>query len=176
MDDKPRRVLSEEEDWLKLFRDNQKAASGPPLADEGDYGRAAHTPAQDDEPPTAPAVIKATPFIWVDPASIPRRKWLYGRHYIQNFISQTVAPGALGKSSLAIVENMAIAAGLPLLGVTPHESVPVWYWNGEDPEDELQRRIISAALRHRIGRSELEGRLFVDTGRKTKIVIAEQTR
>ena len=134
------------------------------------------TPIGEEQLEPRPAIIKATPFVWVDPAAIPRRKWLYGRHYIRNFVSQTVAPGAFGKSSLVIVETMAIASGLPLLGVTPHESVPAWYWNGEDPEDELQRRIIAAALRHGVDRSKLENRLFVDTGRKTKIIVAEQTR
>lgn len=124
----------------------------------------------------APVVIKATPFAWIEPASIPRRKWLYGRHYIRDFVSQTVAPGGYGKSSLVLVETLAIAVGLPLLGVKPDESVPAWYWNGEDPGDELDRRIISAALRHGVDRSQLEGRLFVDNGRKTKIIIAEQTR
>ena len=110
----------------------------------------------------APVVIKATPFAWIEPASIPRRKWLYGRHYIRDFVSQTVAPGGYGKSSLVLVETLAIAVGLPLLGVKPDESVPAWYWNGEDPGDELDRRIISAALRHGVDRSQLEGRLFVD--------------
>jgi hypothetical protein len=167
-------LLSDEE-RAEIEGDDGRGA--PPPNGEGDCGDyASHAPRQDDERGRAPTIIKATPFVWIEPAAIPRRKWLYGRHYIQNFISQTVAPGALGKSSLVIVENMAIAAGLPLLGVMPNESVPVWYWNGEDPEDELQRRIISAALRHKIGRSNLEGRLFVDTGRKTKIIIAEQTR
>jgi hypothetical protein len=49
-------------------------------------------------------------------------------------------------------------------------------WNGEDPMEELQRRIIAAALHYGIGRGEIDGRLFVDTGRETKIIIAEQTR
>jgi RecA-family ATPase len=120
--------------------------------------------------------IKATPFKWIEPAAIPRRKWLYGRHYIRDFVSQTVAPGGHGKSSLVLVETLAIVANLPLLGVMPHESVPAWYWNGEDPGDELDRRVISAALRHGLDRSQLEGRLFIDNGRKTKIIIAEQTR
>lgn len=68
---------------------------------------------------------------------------------------------------------MSLAA--PLLGVTPNEKTSVWYWNGEDPI-ELQRRIAAACLHYEIDRSEIEGRLFLDTGRKTKIIIAEQTR
>ena len=122
------------------------------------------------------SLVTASPFVWVDPANIPRRQWLYGRHYVRKFISETVAPGAFGKSSLAIAETLAIITGRGLLGVTPDERVNVWYWNGEDPLEELQRRIIAAALYYEIDPAEIEGRLFVDTGRETKIVIAEQTR
>ena len=125
--------------------------------------------------PPAPT-IKASPFVWVDPAAIPHRQWLYGRHYVRKFISETVAPGAYGKSSLAMAEALAIVTGRGLLGVTPDERVNVWIWNGEDPMEELQRRIIAAALHYGIDQTEIEGRLFVDTGRETKIIIAEQTR
>ena len=31
----------------------------------------------------ATAGIRASPFSWVDPTKIPRRQWLYGRHYIR---------------------------------------------------------------------------------------------
>jgi AAA domain-containing protein len=120
--------------------------------------------------------INATPFVWINPVDIPARRWLYGRHYIRKYISATVAPGALGKSSLDIVEMLALASGRPLLGVTPAERVNVWYWNGEDPLDELQRRVTAAALHFGIEPAEIEGRLFLDSGRKQKIIIAEQTK
>ena len=120
--------------------------------------------------------IKATPFAWIDPAAVPRRQWLYGRHYVRKFISETVAPGAYGKSTLAITEALAIVTGRPLLGVTPDERANAWVWNGEDPMEELQRRIIAAALRYEINPTEIEAHLFVDAGRETKIIIAEQTR
>jgi hypothetical protein len=119
--------------------------------------------------------IRATPFHWVDPASIPPRRWIYGRHYIRQFLSETVAPGAYGKSTLAITEALAIVTGRPLLGAAPDEQVNVWYWNGEDPEEELQRRVAAACLHYAIEPSELEG-LFVDSGRKQKIILAEMTR
>lgn len=100
----------------------------------------------------APArqIITATSFVWIDPAKIPRRRWLYGRHYIRNFLSATVAPGAFGKTSRIIVEALALTTGRPLLGVTPDEQVNVWYWTGEDPADELQRRVAAACLHYEI--------------------------
>lgn len=80
----------------------------------------------------------------------------------------------MGKSSLVIVESLAIATGRALLGKMPEETTPVWYWNGEDPMEELQRRIMAAVTHYGIKPPEIAGRLFVDTGRETKIVIAEQ--
>ena len=123
-----------------------------------------------------PVKFTPTPFKWRDPATMPRRRWIYGRHYIRQFITASIAAGGVGKSSLEIAELLSIVTGRPLLGVTPDERMNVWYWNGEDPAEELERRIVAACLHYEIDPSELEGRLFVDTGREAKIIIAEQTR
>jgi hypothetical protein len=120
--------------------------------------------------------INATAFRWVEPTTIPRREWLYGHHYIRRFVSITVAPGGVGKSSLAIAEALAMVTGRNLIGHLPLFAARVWLWNGEDPLDELRRRITAAMLHHGIEPSEVEGRLFVDSGRTTDIVIAETTR
>lgn len=122
-----------------------------------------------------PKPITATPFAWIAPASIPPRRWLYGRHYIRKFVTLTTAHSGVGKSSLVIVEALAIVTGRPLIGVKPDEKTRIWYWNGEDPMEELQRRIMAAALHYQIDRDDIEGRIFVDTGREAKIIIAQQT-
>lgn len=127
-------------------------------------------------PTVPPFAIPATPFRWVPPASIPRREWLYGQFLIRRQVALTVAPGGTGKSSLAAVEALAMATGLPLLHDKPTDKLRVWLWNGEDPEDELQRRITAAMLHHRIAPEMIGNRLFVDSGRKSKIIIAEGDR
>ena len=121
-------------------------------------------------------LISATPFVWRDPANIPPRAWLYGKHYIRKFLSSTIAPGGLGKTSLAIVEALAVASGQPLLGTRPAERAHVWIWNGEDPRDELDRRIIAAMQHHNLKPVDIEGHLFVDIGRDAPIILASQTR
>lgn len=120
--------------------------------------------------------VKATAFQWVDAKSIPPREWIYGRHYIRKFVSSTVAPGGIGKSSLGIAEALAISTGRPLLGVAVDERANVWLWNGEDPQDELDRRIMATAMHYKLQAKDIAGRLFVDNGRQTPIVIAEKTR
>lgn len=120
--------------------------------------------------------IAATPFAWCDPTKIPPRRWLYGKHYVRQYISCTIAPSGLGKTSLSISEILSMASGKPLLGVAVPERLRVWDWNGEDPADEITRRIMAAALHHGLTKEDLEGYLFADTGRNTPIVFAKQER
>jgi hypothetical protein len=122
------------------------------------------------------AKFTPTPFKWRDPATFPRRDFVYGRHYVRGFLSVTVAPTKVGKSSLCLVEAVAMAAGRNLLGVEPIRPMRVWYWNGEDPREELERRVLAICLRYNIDRSEIEGNLFLDSGRDTEIIVATQTK
>jgi RecA-family ATPase len=99
------------------------------------------------------------------------RRWLYGKHYIRKFISATLAAGGLGKSSLDLVEAIAIATGINLLGVPVPDRLRVAYW-GEDPADEIERRV-GAILKHfKISREKIEGWLFVDSFRSQALRVA----
>lgn len=120
--------------------------------------------------------IRASPYQWVDANKIPPRDILYGRHLFRKFLSATVAPGGLGKSSLEMVEALAMVTGRDLIGESPKGELRVWYWNGEDPQEELQRRIAAACLHYGITPEDLGGRLYVDSGRDTEIVIVRETR
>lgn len=120
--------------------------------------------------------ITAQPFVWQDPTTFPRRQWLYGRHLVRKFVSCTVAPGGMGKSSLALVEAVAMATGRPLLGVKVDKPLVVWVINLEDPLEEIQRRVLAVLLHFRIHPDELGGRLFLNSGRDTKVIIASTTK
>jgi hypothetical protein len=135
-------------------------------------------PAGSELPPgkTAPLKFTPTPFTWRDPSTFPRRQFVYGRHYARQFLSVTAAPTKVGKSSKSLVEAVAMAAGRNLLGVEPIRPMRVWYWNGEDPQEELERRVLAICLHYGIDRVELEKNLFLDSGRDTEIIIATQTR
>ena len=122
------------------------------------------------------ACVRATPFTWREPSKIPTREWLYGHFLIRRQVSLTVAPGGTGKSSLVAVEALSQATGRGLLDDKPYGRSHVWLWNGEDPLDELQRRLTAAALHYGIEREEIEGRLFVDSGRQKEIIIARADR
>ena len=118
----------------------------------------------------------AQPFVWRDPADIPPRRWLYKPHLIRGFVSLTVSPGGVGKSTLTLCEALALASGRSLLGVLPSERTRVWCWNGEDPGEEIERRIQAAMMHHQLKAADLEGWLFTGSGRDADLVIAEQDR
>lgn len=123
-----------------------------------------------------PARITAAPYKRVDPASIPLRDWLYGFLLVRQFVTATVSPGGVGKSSLIAVEALAMASGKPLLGITPRKRLKVWLWNLEDPQIETQRKIEAAALHYGLTPEDTDGYLFVNSGRDTPLVTATTTR
>jgi hypothetical protein len=158
--------------WFKWQRTTRKWDGK--IAEEAAKRAPPPSPPKEDMPP--PEGIHATPFEWINPVLIPPRAWIYGKHYIRKFVSTTVAPGGVGKTVLTIAEALAIVTGLPLLGVAPDERTNVWVWNGEDPLEELQRRVMATAVHYGLSPADVTGRLFVDTGRAMPIVIASKTR
>ncbi len=127
-------------------------------------------------PPLPEASRWAKPFVWRDPAEIPPRKWVLRPHLIGGFVCVTIAHGGVGKSTLTLCEALVQVSGRALLGVLPSQRTKVWCWNGEDPAEEIERRVHAAALHHRIQPAELEGWLFLGSGRDADLIIAEQDR
>lgn len=171
-------------DWLESFVDlpidDEVKVDVDAMIAKAQERAALEAPAKSEGGPTVvspPAQGKrtATPFEWVDPASIPRRPWVYGRHLIRQQVSVTVAPGGVGKSSLTIVEMLAMVTGRGLLGDWTAPDLTGWIYNLEDPRDEMQRRIAAAMLHYQIAPKEVLGRLYIDTGREQPLTMAEET-
>lgn len=118
-------------------------------------------------------LLEPLPFEVGDFAAIPKRQWVYGRHYIRKFLSVTVAAGGTGKTALTLAEAMAMATGRDLLNVET-ERQRVWVWNLEDPLEELQRRLAAICVHYQIEPDEYAGHLFVNSGRDSQLVLAEQ--
>lgn len=129
-----------------------------------------------NEPDEDRPMLKASAFKWRAEADIPPRKWLYGRHLIRKFLSVDVAAGGIGKSSVKIVEALAMAANQPLLGKEVHEGpLRVWLYNLEDPDEETERRLHAAAKHYQIAPEDVGDRLFVNSGRDQPVCLAEET-
>jgi hypothetical protein len=89
---------------------------------------------------------------WRDPDAIPKREWLYvGKHYMRGDISATIAPGGLAKTTRGVQEAVDMAANYGLR---------VLLLNGEEDQDELDRRIAAACAYYGKTRDDLGGRLF----------------
>jgi hypothetical protein len=73
---------------------------------------------------------------------------------------------------LTIAEVLAMSTGRDLLGTKPPRALNCWLVNLEDDRDELERRFMAACIHYRIDPEDVEGRLFLDSGRERELVIA----
>ena len=124
-------------------------------------------------PATASTSLCAEPASLPSPETIPPREWLYGHRLIRRFVSVLAAPGGVGKSALALGQALALATGRPIMGERVHHSAPAWVFNLEDPLDEMHRRLAALMRLHDIPDEAVRGRLFLNTGRLRRLVMAE---
>jgi hypothetical protein len=123
--------------------------------------------------------LRATPFKLVQPSTIPPRRWLYGGHYARRYVSATVAAGGVGKSSVQIVEALSMCCGRDILRggkPLPGGALRVWLYQLEDPRDEIERRVMAAVTHYKLRPEDIEGRLFVDSGRDRALIVAHEDR
>ena len=119
-----------------------------------------------DEQGEPVARLTAKPFVFRAEEQIPPRRWLYGRHLLRKFLSVDIAAGGIGKSSVKVVEALALATGRSLLNKPVHDGPKrVWLYNLEDPAEETERRIAAACKWFNIHPDDIEDRLFVSSGR-----------
>jgi hypothetical protein len=151
-------------------RADQDDREAPKAVGSDAEGRAANkstSNSNNGERPKADGIIK--PFVPFDPAALPPRQWLYGRHYLRRTVSATTAPGGFGKSSLDMVEAIAMATCRNLLGEQPSERLRVWLHNGEDNLDEMMRRVAAICQHYSIEQSELVGWFFMTSGNEVPL-------
>lgn len=109
--------------------------------------------------------------------AIPPRPFIYRRHYMRGMVSVTAAAGGSGKSSIVLVEMISIALGVDLLADRAELATGpqnVWYHNGEDPEDEIRRRIAAICKHYAIEPAELANRLYWTVGRDCPLIVARE--
>jgi hypothetical protein len=129
--------------------------------------------------PPSPFGTKFSPpkaFSLSDFSTIPKRAFLYGKHYIREYCSVTIAPGGVGKSTLVMIEGLAMATGRPLLGHFVKAPLRVAYFNLEDPLDEIHRRIAAALIHYKLTTADTKGRFFALSGRDQEVKLAADTR
>ena len=111
---------------------------------------------------------------WRDPTDIPKRDFLFGKHYARKNIGATIGAGGRSKTTLGLYEAVSMAAGIQL---TTGEALPtgalrVWALNGEEIQDELDRRLAAICQHYNITEADLGGRLFAQSVRDKPLRIA----
>jgi hypothetical protein len=149
-------------DWSRTERDLRRMCEG---------WLAKHPQSPTPRPGAALESPLLRPFAPRPAADIPPRRWLHARHYVRRHVVMTVAPGGYGKSALEIANAIEMCLSRGLLGPDPVEGgLKVAYWNAEDPDDEVERRVAAFCQHHGVDPTALAGRLFVGsrlpTGRR----------
>jgi RecA-family ATPase len=165
-------------EWQKHWSDLLIAGRTPEISCNafGFYVRAKNRKEAPGEEPRGEAGFRSIfvlrPFVPRDEASLPPRVFLYGRHYQRGTVGTTVAPGGTGKTSLNMCEGVAMATGRNLLGEQPEERLRVWFHNGEDNMDELNRRLVAICKHYQIPQEDLVGWFFMTTGDEVPLKVA----
>jgi AAA domain/RepB DNA-primase from phage plasmid len=123
----------------------------------------------------------AKPVLWLYEAGemtgIEHRHWLHAGHYIRGQVVMTIAPGGYGKTSVVLCNAIEMVTGRGLLGPPPTSGpVRVAYWNAEDPDGEIERRIAAICIRYGIDNKSLKGELFLGSTLKDGRRIAKVDR
>jgi hypothetical protein len=120
--------------------------------------------------------LTALPYRWRDPATIPRRQFLFGRHYVRKTIGATIGGGGRGKTTLGLLEFVGMACGRNLLTGEEIEPLRAWNLNGEEDQDELDRRVAAICKRYNITERSCGDRLFVQSVRDKPLRLASVGR
>jgi hypothetical protein len=136
-----------------------------------------HAKAAASFPELTPAATKAiaTRAGQIDPALVPPRIWYMKDRFIAGFISLIVSPGGTGKSTLTMLDAIALATGQPLSGYEVPNAVPVWLYNVEDPIEELFRRMIALSMHHKLPLANLND-IHISSGDEVPLVMAKANK
>jgi hypothetical protein len=106
-------------------------------------------------------------------ANIPPRDWLVAHLCLKKYITGLVAPGGVGKSSLALALGISVASNNDILNLGVRKQANVLIINNEDSHDELKRRIAGITTQFGIRTNSLEDTLFYTSGYEGKYMLSE---
>lgn len=100
----------------------------------------------------------------IDPAEIPRIRFVYGGIYAAGYLTVTFAAPKTGKSLLGLAEAIDAATGRGFLTEREAEPQRVLYFNAEDDQAVMDARTVAVLKQHGIPQSEIAGRFFPVSG------------
>ncbi|MDP5279922.1 AAA family ATPase [Sphingomonas sp. DG1-23] len=133
-------------------------------------------PFEDERTAGAPIQFDPLPFTWRDPATIPRRQFLYGFELRRKQASAVIGVGAGGKTTLKVGRALCMVTGKDFFGHRvwngPHR---VWLVNLEDEREEIEKTVHAFMKLWNLSPADLGDRLFmdgIDTGAMAKLKVA----
>jgi hypothetical protein len=121
-------------------------------------------------------IIAAKPYQFPAEIDIPQWAWLYGWHLLRGEVAGTAAMGGTGKSTLSIVEALAMTSGRALLGPFVPTPLRVVLINLEDTRNTIDKRIAAVMRQHGLTATDISDRLIVIAKGEVKVKIAKQRR
>lgn len=160
-------------DFQRAAKNGAESWQKPIEAEDGEKEKPVEaTPAQ-----IMAAKIKLVAYTMQDPATLPTREFVYGTHLARKYLSAAVATGATGKTSLKLVEALAMITGKALLGVKPAAGpLNVFFWGGEDPLEEVKRKFEAGRFHYGVTPEDITGKLYLHSGRDMEIRTAISVR
>src|SRR5262249_15540204 len=120
-------------------------------------------------------VFNPAPYVAPSAATIPRRQWLYGKHYLRGVVSASLgAPGRL-KSTTVLTEALCMVVRRDLIHGRADEEfgeLRVAYLHGEENQDELDGRFLPTCQRYAITEEMYARRIWVISTRDTPVYLA----
>jgi hypothetical protein len=109
----------------------------------------------------------------IEPAAIPPRKWLVHGRFLEAFVTVTISPGGVGKSTMSMLEGLAVACnkGKEWLNRKTFGIKGVWIYNLEDPQAELDRKGAAFAQHYNIDLKTLD-HFYLSSGLTMGLTIA----
>jgi hypothetical protein len=120
--------------------------------------------------------LTARPYQWPDSATIPPREFLFGRHYARKNIGATVGAPGRAKTTLGLTDAISMTCGRNLLTGEDIVQRRVWHLNGEEDQDDLDRRVAAICQHYKVTAASCGGRLFVQSVRDKPIRFATLAR
>ncbi len=149
-------------DLSEISRRHRSKSETGGNARQSEAGAPAQTTAEDPPPPVTIRAFEA----WkqLDPATIPRIRFVYGDAYAAGYVTVTFAAPKTGKSLLGIAEAIDATTGRGFLSGRTAEPQAVLYYNAEDDQDVLNARAWAVLGANGIPEDEVIGRFFPVSG------------
>lgn len=123
------------------------------------------------------ARLKITPWDYsYSSEDLEMRDAIMPPHLTRRQVGLTLAAGGVGKTTNSAVEILSLVTGKDLLGYKPSRKYRVWWFNLEDPRDELDKKIWGVINYYKLDLPTIQQGLFVDSGREQDLRVALATK